>query len=328
MAPLVSVLMPVWNSERFLLESVQSVLAQTLDDLELIVADDGSTDGSLALLAAIPDPRLRVIRCPHRGISATMNAALAAAQGEFAARLDSDDLWQPDTLATLVGELRARPGVDVVYARAQGIDPAGHKLDTYRGRAEPYPGETLRSILEDDFTAQIALVTRRRCFELVGGWDENLATSEDWDLQLRLARHFRFAFLDRVVSYFRVHPASLTATPGSRDDFIAHRTRVLDKLWSDPALDPSVRAFERQSYRDAYLWMGNLYLGARRPRQALAAFTHAVGVADHPVRTVGRAAWVALSRHVLARRPAIRKLIERAVHARSALRARRAVRQP
>src|SRR5262249_29774449 len=98
-APRVSVLIPTWNRARYLPIAIESVLAQSFEDLEVIVIDDGSTDDTSGALAAIRDPRVRTIRGEHRGISRALNAGLAAARGELVARLDSDDMWLPDLLA-------------------------------------------------------------------------------------------------------------------------------------------------------------------------------------------------------------------------------------
>jgi hypothetical protein len=109
----------VHDRERYVREAIDSVLGQTFGDLELIVVDDGSTDGTAAAVAAVGDPRLRYVGQPHRGIGAAMNTGLRAARGRYVARLDSDDVWLPDLLATQVAVLESRPEVDVVYGRAQ-----------------------------------------------------------------------------------------------------------------------------------------------------------------------------------------------------------------
>jgi glycosyltransferase involved in cell wall biosynthesis len=144
--PTVSVLMPCWNRERFIGDAIRSILAQTFTDLELIVVDDGSTDGTRAVVASFDDPRLRCLSCEHRGISAAMNAGLAAAQGKFIARLDSDDWWMPDMLATQIAMLDARPDVGLVYARGECTDSDWKPLSMAWGYPLRYPDQTFRSI--------------------------------------------------------------------------------------------------------------------------------------------------------------------------------------
>ena len=113
--PRVSVIMPVWNGERHVRFAIDSVLAQTFDDLELIVVDDGSTDSTLRVLDAIDDPRIVIVPQPHRGKAASRNAGLALARGNLIAHLDHDDLWPTDRLTHLVGVLDARPDLDACF---------------------------------------------------------------------------------------------------------------------------------------------------------------------------------------------------------------------
>ena len=98
-----------------------------MHDFELLVVADGSTDDSVACIAAVADPRLRLLRRPHTGISATMNAGLTAARGEYVARLDSDDLWRPELLAVLVPLLDARPDAAAVSGRREEVCDASHE---------------------------------------------------------------------------------------------------------------------------------------------------------------------------------------------------------
>src|SRR5215470_8377417 len=107
--PRVTVIIPTFNRVAYLGEAIRSVLTQTSTDFELIVVDDGSTDGTSAMLNSTHDPRLRCQRQSHRGISAAMNAGIRAAQGVYLARLDSDDVWRPEMLQTATALLDARP---------------------------------------------------------------------------------------------------------------------------------------------------------------------------------------------------------------------------
>ena len=197
----VSVVMPVYNREAFVAEAIASVLAQTFTAFELIIVDDGSTDATPAIIARVDDPRVRVLRQSHAGISTAMNTGVHAARGEYLARLDSDDLWRPEMLATQVALLDQRPEIGAGYARVQRMEADGRLTPIIWGIAPPDPDDHLCSMLQGDFTCNVTVVVRRACLERVGGYDPSLQPSEDWDLWLRVAQHYRFAFTDRVLAY-------------------------------------------------------------------------------------------------------------------------------
>src|SRR5207237_10277673 len=129
-APRVSVLLPVWNGEAFLEQAMESILRQTLSSFELIVIDDGSTDRSAAIAEefASRDPRMRVLRRPHEGLSAALNAGIAAARGEYVARMDADDISAPDRLRKQVAYLDAHPACVAVGAWSDVVDEAGRQI--------------------------------------------------------------------------------------------------------------------------------------------------------------------------------------------------------
>ena len=147
--PKLTVIIPTHNRARYLDQAIRSALGQTYGDFELIVVDDGSTDTTVELVGAYRDRRLRYLSQPHRGISAAVNLGIRSARGCYIARLDSDDLWFPDMLATLVPVLDAEPEIGVVYGRGQGIDHAGRRLPHTLGLPERFPGDSLRSLLYD-----------------------------------------------------------------------------------------------------------------------------------------------------------------------------------
>lgn len=308
-APLVSVIMPCWNRERFIADAIRSVLGQTFTDLELIVVDDGSTDGTRDVVASFQDPRLRCLPREHRGISAAMNAGLAAARGRYIARLDSDDLWLPEMLATQVAVLERRPEIGVVYSRAECTDSDWKPLGMSWGYPLRFPDDTFRSMVHNDCTCNITIVCRRECFERVGTYDESFQTSEDLDMWLRVARHYSFAFTDRVLARVRLHGESITGgVSPDRDEQMERRGLVFDKLFASPGLPPAIVAMKAHVYSNLHTSNGLLWLGHRKPRKALRAFRRAVAVSSTPAYTLARIGWSCMKWHVLPRLPAGRRL--------------------
>ncbi len=311
MSPAVTVVMPVHDRERFVREAIDSVLTQTFDDLELIVVDDGSTDGTPAVVKAVDDPRLRYVVQPHRGVPAAMNTGLRAARGRYVARLDSDDVWLPDLLATQVAVLETRPEIDVVYARGQGMDADGTPTTHVWGFAPRWAGDSLRSQLHGDFTCNITTVARRACLERAGGFDESLTAHEDWDVWLRVARHGSFAFTDRVLAHFRWHDGNLTgAARADAVRILEERVRVLDRFYAAPDTPAAALAARAVAYRNLHVSTGLMHLGRHEHRRALAAFGRAFGSGANPIATAARIVWFTLNWQYLSRRTWGRRFVD------------------
>lgn len=306
--PKVTVIIPTYNRARYLGEAIRSVLDQTFRDFELIVVDDGSIDGTATLVAEFDDQRVRYHHQPHRGISAALNAGIRAARGQYVARLDSDDRWLPEMLATLVPVLDGDSEVGVAYAKGQAMDSSGRLLAHTQGLPQRFPGESLRTEVYDDCTCNVALVARSACFDRVGFYDEALIANEDWDMWLRVARHYRFVFVDKVVALVRWHEDNLTGLTSPNFAVVLDtRTIPLDKLFRDPDLPPAVRAMAPVAYTNVHLFCGQRWLQAWQFRRAAREFAKAVRVSNRPVTTAVRAAWLAgavpmLRRFALGRR--------------------------
>ncbi|MEP6592827.1 MAG: glycosyltransferase [Acidobacteriota bacterium] len=212
--PAVSVIMPAYNVEPYIGEAIRSVLAQTFADLELLVVDDGATDGSAAIAEAwtARDSRVRVVRQANAGISAARNHGLRLSRGRCLAILDSDDGWDPHYLQAQMAILEARPDVDIVTGNARFL---GSSLDGRPARPwpDPRPAPTLAGLLQDETAVFIMSVFRRRVYEATGGFDEALRTNEDYDFWLRAARAgFTFQRNDRPLGFYRRRDDSLSAS--------------------------------------------------------------------------------------------------------------------
>jgi glycosyltransferase involved in cell wall biosynthesis len=291
-SPRVSVIIPTYNRERYLSASINSVLSQTLRDLEVIVVDDGSTDATAALVETIADERVRYYARPHCGLSGSLNFGIRQARGEYVARLDSDDILLTDGLDALAAVLDTTRRVGVVWGRARLMTREELDLPRTRGGPEHFPGDLLRSLLYDDCTCCNAMLIRRACFEQVGRYDERLAFSEDWDMAIRLARCVDFQFVDRVVVRIREHDDSMTGKFSPlRAEFLATRTEPLDKLFREPNLPAAVRAIKPRAYANTHIFCGRMWLSTRNFAAAAREFARAIRVSGRPFATAVAIAW-------------------------------------
>jgi glycosyltransferase involved in cell wall biosynthesis len=211
--PAVSVIMPAFNVAPYIGEAIESVLGQTFADLELLVVDDGSTDGTEVVAEgyAARDSRVRVIRQTNGGISTARNRALRIATSPVIAILDSDDAWDPAYLRVQMAILDTRANVDVVTGNAWFLG------GSQNGRpARPWPdlrpAPTLADMLADETAVFIMSIFRRRVYEAIGPFDEGLRTNEDYDFWLRAAcANFVFHRNDQPLGYYRRRDNSLSA---------------------------------------------------------------------------------------------------------------------
>jgi len=210
-APRVTVLLPVHEAERFLAEAVESILAQTLRDFELLALDDGSRDGSAALLDryASLDPRVRVVRRPHTGVVATLNAGLALARGELIARMDADDVALPRRLQCQLARLDREPALVCIGGGFEVIDDAGRTLDRVFPACD-HAAILSRALGGESPISHSAATYRRDAVLALGGYDESSRLVEDLDLWLRLAEVGTLANVPDLVSRVRHHERSLS----------------------------------------------------------------------------------------------------------------------
>lgn len=210
--PTVSVLMPVYNAGRYVAEAVESILGQTFADFEFLIVDDGSTDGSLGILReyAARDSRVRLTSRENRGLVTTLNELLAAAKGEYAARMDADDVCLPERFARQVAFLRSNPGVLAVGGAFIITDEAGVELTTIRPPVDDRELQSLALSGRNPF-CHPAVMMRRAAVDAVGGYRQELMLAEDLDLWLRLGERGELAGLPHVLIRYREHGGSICA---------------------------------------------------------------------------------------------------------------------
>jgi glycosyltransferase involved in cell wall biosynthesis len=201
--PLVSCVVPVFNGELYLREALDSILAQTYRPLEIIIADDGSTDGSPAIAREF-SADVRYVRHPTAGPAATRNLGLGAALGQFVAFLEADDLWHPDKVARQMARFEARAELDlcVTHARNFWIPELAAEAAQHRDhpRAHGVPGFIVS-----------AIVARRSLFDKLGPFDTSLTFTGHTDWLMRAVDHAAIMeVLSDVLTYHRMHHTNLT----------------------------------------------------------------------------------------------------------------------
>jgi len=211
-APRVSVVLPVYDGEPFLVEAVHSILAQSLRDFELIAIDDGSRDGSGEILGRLArnDGRLTALHQDNAGMVASLNRAIALARGEFIARMDQDDVAHPERFARQVAFLDTHPDIVVVGCAVTLIDECGKHI-----REVDYPctPEAVAEFLQIGAPLAHPTVMMRRAAVLsVGGYRQAYRFAEDYDLWLRMAERYRLANLPDRLLLYRQHASKQSST--------------------------------------------------------------------------------------------------------------------
>ena len=245
-APTFSVVVAAYNAARTLPATIRSVLAQTWSDFELIVVDDGSSDGTAAAAREATDARARYIRQENLGPAAARNTGVGSARGTFVSLLDSDDLWLPDYLETMAAAFDADPAAGLAFTDAWRLDDITRRIHrrTIMSQQHPPrrppadPERLLAALLERNFVYTSASV-RRDLIDAAGGF-KSLTRSEDYELWLRLAaRGARFVNTRRILAVYRDRPGSRIHHPVA---MLQGRKEIYEHVLASYALSPVTRA--------------------------------------------------------------------------------------
>ncbi|MFH1666478.1 MAG: glycosyltransferase [Elusimicrobiota bacterium] len=202
-APLVSIIIPTHNRGHLITESIESVLSQTYRNFELLIVDDGSTDGTKESVSAINDPRLKYVRVEERkGPASSRNTGLRLARGKYIAFQDDDDYWRKDKLQKQVVALEKNPASFGLAYSGVWRSKNGRKKYSPAGRNVKYTGNLYKRLLRGNFIT-IHVLVKRECFEKLGYFDENLPALEDWDMWLRMSGEYDFFYIDDPLTVCR-----------------------------------------------------------------------------------------------------------------------------
>ncbi len=263
MKPAVSVVIPTYNRAHSIERSIQSVLRQTFTDFELIIVDDGSTDGTQDLVRAITDPRVRLVSMPKNGgPSAARNLGIREAVADWIAFQDSDDEWLPEKLERQISRAR-EPDANWVAVYC-GMVTIGSVIDRTATRNQirfrPGPGITIvegdirPSLFKNSFVSAQMLMARRTALEAIGGFDENFRVLEDWDLALRLAALGHFAYVDQPLVLQRFSADSVTR---DGEKWVPARARLFAKHHDAMEKAPTTLAEHYRSLSGSYRSWGD-----------------------------------------------------------------------
>ena len=273
--PLVSVVIPTFNYASYLARALDSVLAQSYRNLEVIVVDDGSTDHTAQLVQGYRErhpERVSYLYQENSGPNRARNRGVAAARGEFVALLDADDEWLPEKLELQMACALAHPEIALVGCGAYAVSPEGAIVSEDRCQPPPPRRELARhlKIRNFHFGGCSGVLIRKRCLDAVGPFDESLRGSEDRDMWLRLAEHYDFMNLAEPLFKFHFHHTNCHA---NYRVMLESRLRFIDKHFRAEPF-----AFRQRALSFAYLDAAReSYKGARR----LAAFRFSLQAVAH-----------------------------------------------
>lgn len=256
----ISVVIPTYNYARYLPEAIDSVLAQTYAPLEVIVVDDGSTDGTPEVLAAY-GAKIRSIRQENQGVAAARNTGVSAARGEYIALLDSDDVWLPRKLELQMPRFEATPSLGFVHCGAETFD-GERTLDVHVEGMEGWVGEAILRL--DRVVIPVpgsGTVIPKRVIEEVGGFDVRLPPSDDWDLCYRIAARYPIAFVPEVLVRYRLHGGGIHLNIPKMENAML---LSLGKAFDSP--DPVVQRLRRHTYGRLHRILAGCYFQQRQLR--------------------------------------------------------------
>jgi glycosyltransferase involved in cell wall biosynthesis len=244
---LVSVIIPCWNVEDVVGQALESAVGQSCEVAEIICVDDGSVDGTHAVLRAFADryPTIRVVGGPHRGAAAARNAGLALARGEYVQFLDADDLLHPRKIEHQAGLVAAAsPRPELVAGAYETQLPDGARTTSRPDAADPWVG-----LIRTRLGHTSANLWRREAVLAAGGWDEGLRSSQEYDLLFRMLERDAQVLIDeRSLTTVRHRPGSISHTDigGNLERYIDLRIRIRDHLRASGALTaPRSHVIER-----------------------------------------------------------------------------------
>ena len=226
----ISVIVPVFNGELTIQETINSILNQTFKNIEVIISDDGSTDSTLEIVSNISDSRIKILSYPNAGVSASRNRGIFQAKGEYISFMDADDLWTPDKLELQWQALQDNPQAAVAYSWTDYIGESSQFLKS--GRRIKANGDVFGRLLVTNFleNGSNPLISKE-ALEKIGGFDESLSASEDFDLWLKLSANYEFVCVEKPQILYR---SSINSLSSNLKNMEATSLKVIERAFSYP----------------------------------------------------------------------------------------------
>ncbi len=283
---LVSIITPTYNREAFLPAAIESVLAQSYKNFEFIIVDDGSEDNSRSLIEsyAEKDSRIKYLYQQNQRQSVARNYALSIAKGDFICFLDSDNYWPTDKLEKSLKAFGEYPEADIVYGDCITIDENGNEL--HRNNMRRYSGRIAGLLLKDNFISMNTTMTRRKCFEEMGGMSGKRRVADDYDLWLKFSARYRFQYIPEFLAYYRVMENQISSNKKLR--FETNESIILDFLTNYP---DAVSEQEKKAGLSAFYTRKARHYAGSDKRESYAAIRNAL-----KINPLGVSVWRALAK--------------------------------
>ncbi|MCS6289910.1 MAG: glycosyltransferase [Nitrospira sp.] len=287
--PVVSVVIPLYNAQDVIQDTIESACAQTYGDYEIVVIDDGSTDGSGEVLRSYAN-RIRYIFQPNGGVAQARNRGIAASRGRYIALLDHDDLWEPEKLAKQVAVLDTRPEVGMVVTDVAHIDRTGRPMHQFGPAYQPQH-EFARLFVQGFVPTPSATLIRRSVLEAVGGFDEqfNSAGMDDHELWTRIAAATTIVGIPEPLTAHRhreIKPADIA---------LGHRPLLIDRLMARFGQDRERRLYLQREMAFYLADQGKYLIKRGQRREGRSALVQGLKLSLGEGKSV-KAAWRCVSR--------------------------------
>lgn len=283
--PTVSVIIPAYNAAPWIAETIDSVLNQTFQDFEVIVVDDGSTDGTTEIVKNYKS-QVQYLYKNNGGVGSARNTGIRAARGRYIACVDADDLWLPEKLEVQTQLLEKEPSLAWVYSDGLIFENnSNQNLHLFSQSASMISGDILRPLLLQDFIPCPTPVIRRDIFENVGFFEEDMSLQSvaDWDMWLRISAKYPVGFIDKPLVKYRRHSASMTGTSLIQPSLTSRLTVVDRAISREPERLGNLR---QQAIANVYMTLGHLLMSRGARAEARRMYLHSIQMNSKQIKSV------------------------------------------